>query len=273
MEGRACIFIDGENFRHSLLDAFRADGSFRASDYLPRNANWSGFFDWIVHAATAGTHHRLRTYWFVSQEIDCHPYGLTALEKPENAEKFRRLLKRQVAWREQLEGLTAQALLAKTSALLQELQDRQNRIEQRFKSWIAVQNAIALEHRAVEFRRAGAIPYNLFEERFGPEKCVDVRLASDMIVLKNIYDTAIIVSGDQDYVPAAQILKDAGKTVINVAFERRSGYLLPGGARRLNIVTDASLSVPHDELRNFMGFGAPLAFRSELTEARVFEVD
>jgi hypothetical protein len=108
---------------------------------------------------------------------------------------------------------------------------------------------------------------------FGPEKCVGVRLASDMIVLKDIYDTAIIVSGDQDYVPAAQILKDAGKTVINVAFERRSRYLLPGGARRLNIVTDASLSVPHDELRSFMGLGVPLAFRNELTEARVFEVD
>jgi hypothetical protein len=31
-----------------------------------------------------------------------------------------------------------------------------------------------------------------------------------MLMLRDIYDTAIIVSGDQDYVPAAQVLKDAG---------------------------------------------------------------
>jgi hypothetical protein len=77
-----------------------------------------------------------------------------------------------------------------------------------------------------------------------------------MIMLRKIYDTAIIVSGDQDYVPAAQILKDAGKTVINVAFEKRNRNLLPGGARRLNIVTDASISVPYGVLKTYMGFDA-----------------
>jgi uncharacterized LabA/DUF88 family protein len=139
---------------------------------------------------------------------------------------------------------------------VEHLRRSQQRIESRFKGWNTVQNGIALKHRAVEFRRSGAISYNLFEERFGQEKCVDVRLACDMIMLRGIYDTAIIVSGDQDYVPAAQILKDSGKTVINVAFQKRNGELLPGGARRLNIVMDASLSVPYGTLRDLMGFGA-----------------
>jgi hypothetical protein len=267
MEGRACVFIDGENLRHSLLDAFRAEGLFRASDYLPRNADWSGFFDWLVEAATAGTGRRLRAYWFVSQEIDCHPFGLSALGKAENAQKLRSFTRRHVAWRQRLEGLTGASLSIATATLLQQLQDRQNRIEQRFKGWTAIQDGIALNHRAIEFRRAGAIAYNLFDERFGPEKCVDVRLASDMIMLRNIYDTALIVSGDQDYVPAAQILKDAGKTVINVAFERRSGDLLPGGARRLNIVTDACLKVPYDKLRGFMGIEAPQVLPAAVASA------
>ena len=70
---------------------------------------------------------------------------------------------------------------------------------------------------------------NLFDKSLGREKAVDVKLTSDMITLQGIYDIAIIVSGDQDYVPAAEVLKDCGKRVINVAFRTRSGKLLPGG--------------------------------------------
>ena len=80
--------------------------------------------------------------------------------------------------------------------------------------------------------------YNLFKKDLGKEKAVDVKLASDMITLKDIYDIAVIVSGDQDYVPAVEIVKDAGKQVVNVAFLTRNGDLLPGGARRLNQITD-----------------------------------
>ena len=98
---------------------------------------------------------------------------------------------------------------------------------------------------------------DLFQQRLGKEKAVDVKLACDMIMLRDMYDTAIIVSGDQDYVPAAQILKDSGKTVINVAFLKRNGKLLPGGARQLNIMTDASLNVPYSTLRSYMGLEKP----------------
>jgi hypothetical protein len=158
MREKACVFVDGENLRHSLVDVFSDDGIFKPRDYLPATTEWAKFFDWVVLIATAGTHHRLRTYWFVVQE-----------------------------------------------------------------------------------------------------KSVDVRLACDMLMLRDIYDTAIIVSGDQDYVPAAQVLKDAGKTVINVSFERRNGDLLPGGARRLNIATDASIRIPYVRLREFMGLDSPRA--------------
>lgn len=256
MQSRACVFVDGENLRHSLIAAFAAEGLFEANDYLPTGANWSDFFDWVVEAATRGTRDRLRAYWFVTQEMDCFPYGLGKLIRPENREKLRTILSRHKPFRDQLKGLRDTVLDTTIGQQVEQLRQSQQRIEARFKGWNIVQNAIAHKHRAVEFRRAGAISYNLFEERFGQEKCVDVRLACDMIVLRDIYDTAIIVSGDQDYVPAAQILKDSGKTVINVAFEKRNGELLPGGARRLNIVTDASLSVPYEKLRNLMGLGS-----------------
>ena len=84
------------------------------------------------------------------------------------------------------------------------------------------------------------------------EKAVDVKLASDLIALKDIYDTAVIVSGDQDYVLAVQVIKDYGKRVVTVAFERRDGRLLPGGARQLNQASDWGLPVKHSDLDSFL---------------------
>jgi len=88
--------------------------------------------------------------------------------------------------------------------------------------------------------------------QLGQEKAVDVNLAVDLITLKDIYETAVIVSGDQDYTPAVAKIKEHGKTVWNVAFKTRSGKLLPGGARRLNIVTDSVLEVGHKDLSGFL---------------------
>ena len=100
---------------------------------------------------------------------------------------------------------------------------------------------------------AGAISYDLFTGQFGPEKAVDVKLAIDLSELRNIYEVAIIVSGDQDYVPAVQVVKDHGKRVINVAFEGRNGRLLPGGARRLNQITDSALIIKYNDLKKYLG--------------------
>ena len=125
-------------------------------------------------------------------------------------------------------------------------------MDRRFQGWINVQDGISSRHTAVEFRRAGAIRYNLFTNALGNEKAVDVKLATDMILLRDIYDTAIILSGDQDYVPAVQAVKDSGKRVVNAAFQTRGGQLLPGGARRLNQVTDESLEIEFSVLSGFL---------------------
>ena len=125
-------------------------------------------------------------------------------------------------------------------------------MDRRFDGHIIMQEGIASKHTAVEFRRAGAIRYDLFTDSLGQEKAVDVKLATDLIVLRDIYDTAVILSGDQDYVPAVQVVKDSGKRVVNVAFRARNGSPLPGGARRLNQVTDNSLEIEYATLNSFL---------------------
>jgi len=104
MELRACVFVDGENLRHSLVDAL-SGGGFRASEYLPPDANWAGLFDWIVSAATDGSHTRLRTYWFVIEHIECFPFGLGRLVQPENHASLRAVLERDPSVRRRLVGL------------------------------------------------------------------------------------------------------------------------------------------------------------------------
>ena len=96
-------------------------------------------------------------------------------------------------------------------------------------------------------------------KRFGEEKTVDVNLAVDMITFADMYDVAIIVSGDQDYVPAAQAVKNLGKSVVNIAFKARSGLLLPGGAKRLNHVTDWSIALEWDAFRKVLSIPSSAA--------------
>lgn len=133
------------------------------------------------------------------------------------------------------------------------LKARKAGIEGMFKANSHRQNEIAQNNRAIEFCRSGEITYRLFEKKFGQEKTVDVNLALAMVLRAPIYDTAVIVSGDQDYVPAVQHVKNLGKQVVNVSFETQERRLLPGGAKKLNEVTDWSLQIPYTEFQVALG--------------------
>ena len=243
---RSCIFVDGENFRYAIVELF---ADFRQEDYLPKAADWTGLFNWIVEEATGGD--RLRTYWYAIQSVDYYPYRLARLGQ--NPNTAYNVLSNHPPYKSRLDGVEEGAKPAEVRSIIQELSDRQARMNGRFQGWIDIQDGIAARHVGVEFRRAGAIRYDLFTNKLGLEKAVDVKLATDMILLRDVYDTAIILSGDQDYVPAVQAVKDSGKRVVNAAFQTRSGQLLPGGARRLNQVTDDSLEIEFSILSKFLG--------------------
>jgi len=60
------------------------------------------------------------------------------------------------------------------------------------------------------------------------EKGIDILLATDMVSLafRNAYDTAILVSGDSDYVPVVEEIQSLGKRVENATFRRESSFHL-----------------------------------------------
>ncbi len=245
---RVCVFVDGENFRKSIVELFSTD--FDKNDYLPKVAKWGEFFDWLVALATNDNGERIRTYWYVVKDIDYRPRGY---EKPNlGADELKQKLCRHAPFRTALEGLEHQPLIEKMQQQVRGLSAAQNRMRKRSDGWVVIQNGITTKHDSIEFRRAGSIAFDLFKEKFDKEKAVDVKLACDMIVLNNIYDFAIIVSGDQDYVPAVMAVKDFGKKVINVAFKKEDGTLLPGGAIRLNHVTDGRIVISYDETKSLL---------------------
>ncbi len=63
--------------------------------------------------------------------------------------------------------------------------------------------------------RLGHLVYNNWPSTPPYEKGVDVQLATDMLThsFKNNYDTAILVAGDNDFVPSLQAVKDMGKHI------------------------------------------------------------
>ncbi|HIJ67046.1 MAG TPA: NYN domain-containing protein [Planctomycetes bacterium] len=246
MAQRICVFVDGENFRYSIVNLF---DQFNSNDYLPKQANWDTLFDWFVSKAILGGE-RVRTYWYVIQLLDFFPYKFPSAES--NPEVLKRLLCKDKWSHSQLKELEGEELTAKMKEIVGRLHHRQNSMRYRFEGWRKLQDGISSRWSRVEFRRAGAITYNLFDDSLGKEKAVDVKLATDLIVLRDIYDVAVIVSGDQDYVPAVQAVKDFGKIVVNVVFRARNGKLLPGGARRLNQLTDNCIEINYDEFRQHL---------------------
>jgi uncharacterized LabA/DUF88 family protein len=236
---KACVFVDGENFRHSIVELFP---NFHQEDYLPKTADWTVLFDWIVHSAV-GDAERIRTYWYVIKNLDFFPYHFPDIVKEQKL--LINLMSKYEPYKQQLNNVSGNALVTRLTEMVSELKKRKATLQTRFNGWMVIQDGICLRHRAIEFRRAGSMKCNLFENSLGREKAVDVKLAADMIMLKDIYDFAVIITGDQDYVPAVEVLKDCGKRVVSVAFLTRGGQVLPGGARRLNQVADWRFNIPY----------------------------
>jgi len=187
----ACIFIDGENLRHSVIDLFWDE--FNPTDYLPRNADWTGFFDALTQHALAET--RLRSYWYVVEDIDFHPWGLKRLLNDPDPLKLRSVLCRDKDCTNQLDAITNEAeKISWARQRAEEYLEGERIIKARFEGWEIFQDGISGKFDAVEFRRSGSIVYNLHRRRFGTEKAVDVKLATDLLELRDIYDIGTMLS-------------------------------------------------------------------------------
>ena len=171
---KVCVFVDGENFRHSIGDLFT---EFQKEDYLPKQADWTELFDWIVKSV-CDNGERLRTYWYVIEQLDFFPYYFPMPSKSSDSSntnmELRSLLSRHKPYKAILDPLDEANRLVRMTEMVNVLLRRQETLRKRFAGWNTLQDGITLRHRSIEFRRSGALTCNLFENRFGREKGVDV---------------------------------------------------------------------------------------------------
>lgn len=114
-------------------------------------------------------------------------------------------------------------------------------------------NADAYQAQQRFFDRLREIPY--FEVKLGRlekrpggvlvEKSVDIMMAVDMLQLahRNVYDTAIVVSGDGDFSYVVHLVKDLGKHVENA-------YVQSGQSRVLRDTCDRFIPLTREFLRD-----------------------
>jgi len=237
---RACVFVDGENFRYTLAHLFPENlypGS--RERYLP-DADWHAFFSWITLECGAEL---LRAYWYVTSNLDFRPYKV-----PHNWNEKERLFRNCEQFAERL-AATANDVHRKEvlKSIEATLTRRRRAIEERWSGQRQMLFSIERCNDRIEVRRSGSITFDLFANRFGTEKGVDTQLATDLIVLADNYEVAIVVSGDADYLPPITAIKGRGKLVYSVCFLDSGGDKLPGGARRLEAVVDSTYEVPFRE--------------------------
>ena len=254
---RTYVFIDGENLRGAIKGVFP---QFRGK-YLPP-ADWGEFFRRIVEKAQMPDKIDavlLKSYWYVVADVDTHP----RLPYPDNPEKM-------MEWKNtnqsRIDSCLHEINQSKSDdkkvsvstpeslkSFVKQLDDKKRKIEREFRGYRVVQSAIEHQCKSLQFRRSGYIGFDLLDKggKLGREKTTDVNLALDMLLLKDAYDIAIIVSGDQDFLPAVRAAQAAGKIVLNVAFRAAEG-LLPGGAKRLNEAVDWSIEFDSEEFRRLM---------------------
>jgi uncharacterized LabA/DUF88 family protein len=182
----------------------------------------------------------------VVEHVDCQPYKI-----PTDWKLKERVLARW--YRERIAACRTEPERHKTLTQIEhDLNGARTAIEARARGWREIQASIESQNDQLEFRRSGSIPYELATKKFGTEKGVDTQLATDMIVLADIYDVAIILSGDADYLPAVAAVKAKGRLVYSVAFLGETGSPLPGGARRLRNAVDSQIDVPFEAVRRAM---------------------
>ena len=281
---RTCFFTDVEHLRHAIQglfpEAFPAS-LFTAGPYLPPGAEWENIFKFLARECGKKGEFRarwIRAYWYVTEEIT--PFPLVPLpEQAEDADLARWIVNnRRGLGRFRLsdspDGARALALADAVKrgdiapqatalspenrqnalAVVGELRRRLRRAKDVFERQQQAQNDIARGCRSIEFRRSGSTMFDLMENRCTGEKTVDANLSLDMLLLKDIYDVAVILSGDQDFVPAARAAKNAGKIVVNVAFRTENGRgFFPPGADKLHQVVDWRIEVDHAAFRKFLG--------------------
>ncbi|MBI2378660.1 MAG: NYN domain-containing protein [Deltaproteobacteria bacterium] len=226
-EDRVVIYIDGQNLRFKLQDIGLQE----------KDVNWGKLFSSLVPAS----HVLIRAYWYQAARIA--PWE----------------------WKSHLAKYTPQGM---TPAQFERAATDyyRNECERLEKIHQIVYERIERTYDSVEFRYSGVLkvePTRVTVDSSGQtqigtrvgEKGVDVALAVDLVRHAEHYDTAILITGDFDLVPAIQAVKDRLRRVIVVSVMKGTPPHHQGHARRLTSLCDQQIEIFESDLKDKNKFG------------------
>ena len=217
-ELKTIIAVDGENFRNALRQF-----NFRSNPPHPNNQEyrleehhflWRDFFRGVIdrfNERTGWDHRLVRVYWYYARQI---------VPWQERANLAQRVVQR---YQQEIPQLTTEIVISKAK----EWYDRES-------SYFNKQRDDVLEgiQRSTDFLEFKYVvqyvvrpfdPYILrldaqtgelvYRGTQAGEKGVDLGIAVDLISKLQNYDAAILISGDADYLPLVNYLKDNLKAV------------------------------------------------------------
>ena len=219
---KTVIFIDGQNFKKDLQKfRFKAAGhnlpEYRLDE---KHFLWENFFRQAVDVLSDQTripHRLLRVYWYNTQ-------ATTPLHRYDRA--VRDIIDE---YREVYPDLTP----ALVESLAQRWHQHQRELLSRAKE--EVFDDIQKRTSFLEFKYVGQLvlrPYKvkelvrdkegtfLYQGTVEGEKGVDIGITIDMISKMAHYDAAVLISGDTDFIPLIQYLKDSLKLVYSLSLSR-----------------------------------------------------
>lgn len=231
---RTVIFVDGRNFKYNL-QAFRFQSTGTTSDRPYRldekHFRWREFFLGVLekfNTATQVEHRLIRVYWYNAESIRPFEVNERQVQQlltdhqsqyPElTPERVRELAK---SWYDEERRYFDQT----KERLFENIQRRVDFLEFKYVGEYVVR---PFEAYRIGRQEDGSLFYQGTREG---EKGVDVGIAVDMISKASDYDTAILVSGDADFLPVVRYLKDALRFVYQFSLARgippRINYLSP----------------------------------------------
>ena len=191
---RAVAFIDGQNIHNAL----------KSIGLQEKDLNWERVFAAIL----AENHELVRAYWYHIAQVSDYDWI------PAKAGRYCP------------PGMDEETFLEESREWHRHEQERIRSLQR------TVHRQIMLDYDYIEFRYTGILKVNPYRrERLG-EKGLDVGMAVDMVAKMDHYDSAILVSGDYDFAPAVQVLKDRLKRVYQVTIERGGRGTIPRSSSR-----------------------------------------
>lgn len=219
---KTVVFIDGQNFKKDLQKfRFKATGldlpEYRLDE---KHFFWEEFFRHATELFSSQTrvpHRLVRVYWYNTQATTpFHRHERAVREIVEQYKgEFPELSPSQVEsmcqrWHQHQRELLARA----KEEVFDDIQKRTSFLEFKY-----VGQLVLRPYKVKEITRGrdGSIIYQGTVEG---EKGVDIGITIDMVSKMEHYDAAVLISGDTDFIPLIQYLKDSLKLVYSLSLSR-----------------------------------------------------